>query len=151
MIMQLHELNQVACIVWVAFLHCKVASVFSNGLADGLRSDIGCTCLTFLRYAFSNVFSKHFDQNMHNYTGCTCTTCLHWTFSNVSWKCLNWSMHNELMMPASIVFFFSMVQFQMSPQIVFPRGYTAVLGALVLSFPNECIQVCLKLHAGANV
>ena len=131
---KLHELNQVACIVWVAFFHCKVASVFSNGLLDWMQSDIGCTCLTFLRYAFSSVCSKHFDQNMQNYTGCTCRACLSQMFLNVFWKCLNWSMHNELMMQASIVFSFFNGAISNESSDHFPKrihGCTGCIGFVV--------------------
>ena len=96
------------------FLSSKMRASPQNASPRGVKVTLVVFFFTFLHYAFSNVSSYDLPVRMHSHIDCTCLAFLHCGFSNVSSKCLPVKMHSHL---TALVWFFSTVGFQMSPQI----------------------------------
>ena len=128
--------SHIGCIC-LTFLHCASSNVTSNCLPEMMLNHIGCICLTFLHCVFSNAFSKCLLEMMHNHIGCICLTFLHCVFSNVFSKCLRERMQSHT---DCIFLLFSIVCFQVFPQIACLRGCMLTLGALVwlLDLAGHC-------------
>ena len=131
--------NYSKCIC-LTFLHCAFSNVDSKSLDQSRQSHTGCICSTFLNGVFLSEPSKSLPERMQSHIGCICVWLLQCVFSNELSNGLIDRIHSHI---GCICVTFSIMYFQMSPQMACKRRCIITLIALVWLF-SQCVFSCVS-------